>query len=274
MKKIIFFFMTAVVFSQTEAEETSEKLFNVYCGAGISENFTKSEYKMNFEVNDDNFPGGGGELKNDKNLHKVGYNLFLGIEGGEKFYWALETGANLSHAKHNKVFCGNESKEGGSDTVNPVTNLNITHGNEYELVAKFGGNFHSWRGYGIAGIGVKKVGVRYDYYPNDAFWNPDGSAERSEYGMYEDYPARESKTRCGFVIGAGIEKKVSDKFSVGLEYKYKAYKKLSFERDFRDIPEMKGWGAGAAERQGDLSPRKYKVSAGAHSIALRVSIHF
>ncbi len=268
MKKFIIG-STVASFFTTNAIDNN---IGVYGGFGLSATFTTSEYDMNFSVNHGNTGPGAGGVVNQKfsGRKKLGYNIFLGMSGGEIYYYAFELGANLHRLKMDKNFPDYEAKEMGIDAGHGMgnphgalhTNLKCDYGNEFNLALKFGKrlstkSFGQMIVYGILGLSTRDLKVKYDYYVNNfPAWE----------GIFSQYGHHFSKRLWAFTPGIGAEFKICNNCSLGIEYRYKFYPSSSSSRDLQNAPTVIGMVRGDM----DTRIRSYKVKSSQNDLSLRL----
>jgi hypothetical protein len=234
-----------------------------YGGVLLGVNYSSSEYAMNFEVNKQVIPHAGGVVGHKKNnIPKLGYGVFVGLQGGQDYYYALEVGVTLHHFKLGKIFKDYESKEMGNYSRNlDATALKCTYGNEYNVSLKFGKNISgdtvkNMRVYGILGGCTRNVRLEYDY-----FYHPMYTTGR----YWKFYPRNFRKQIYGIAIGLGAESKICDKCSLGIEYKHTFYSNINKNFDLQSA----GLIDGASRGDYDVSERNYKLKSDQNSISLR-----
>ncbi|MDR3179360.1 MAG: outer membrane beta-barrel protein [Holosporaceae bacterium] len=251
MKKIIATVICFVSVFFSNAEESSGKT-GIYCGISLDGTWTSSEYQMNFTVNTANFEGCGGVVKyKEENATKFGGGIFLGCGGGNDFYCAAEVGILFNNFALKKTFSEYEALEIDikDREENPNTFLKCSYGNEYQAALKLGKVFtpdesREIKIYGILGVATRKASVQYDY----------AKSANSRPHSFE-------KNIHSFVPGIGMEVKLQEHCSLGVEYKYKAYQDSKSTHNFVN-PDDDG--------DFDLEPRHYSLKTKQHNVSLRL----
>lgn len=242
---------------------------SVYCGFGPSAMFMTSEFNMDFEVNQNNTGDetGGRVHQKFNGKSKIGADIFLGVSGGACCYYAAEIGATLNKHNLTKEFSDYEAKEFGHgiyDRTGAIhTRLENKYGNEYSFVLKLGRRFpkKALALYGILGASIRSLNTRYDYMADNLV-----DADLSGFAPY--YSHHYKKNINALILGAGLEKKISNRFSWSVEYKHKFAKNARSSKDLRDVPPIVYPGVLAA---GDLdtSVRNYNVKTSQNMLSLR-----
>lgn len=265
MKKFI---LGCFIASYSIVNATDSNNIGIYGGFGLSATFTTSEYNMNFSTNINNAGSDTGGPVNQKfsGRKKLGYNIFLGMSGGENYYYAFELGANLHRLKLNKDLSDYEAKEMGVGVLDPYgalhTKLRCDYGNEFNLALKFGKrlstkSFGQMIVYGILGLSTRDLKVQYDYYVNNfPLWEE----------IFSQYSHHFSKRLWAFTPGIGAEFKIYKNCSLGIEYKYKFYPNSSSSKDLQDAPIATGMLRGDM----DIGARSYKVKSSQNVLSLRL----
>lgn len=268
MKKFI---LGCFIASYSIVNATDSNNIGIYGGFGLSATFTTSEYNMNFSTNINNAgPDTGGSVNRKfSGRNKVGYNLFLGMSGGENYYYAFELGANLHRLKLNKDLSDYEAREIGFGIAVPDlhgalhTNLKCDYGNEFNFALKFGKrlstkSFGEMAVYGILGLSTRDLKVKYDYYVDNFNGNEP---------IVSQYPHHFSKRLWAFTPGIGAEFTICNNCSLGIEYKYKFYPSSSSYKDLQDAPVIATLGQ---RGDMDIGIRSYKVKSSQNDLSLRL----
>ncbi|MDR1982603.1 MAG: hypothetical protein LBQ08_02280 [Holosporaceae bacterium] len=259
MKKMIIGSLVVSAFCVCANEEPTNET-HVYGGVSLEGISSSSEYKMDFEVNQNNIAGGGGVVAHKRTgIIRPGYGIFLGLGGGDDYYFALETGVVFHHFKLRKWFNGYEALEVARNhrTADINTSLICDYGHEYSISLKLGKILDSvkkTRVYGILGTAVREVSVQYDYYYPVL------------HNINVTYPHGYNKRIWALVPGVGIESELSKNCSWGVEYKYKFYQSADITRDYVNAIVRNGGNRGDA----DIRPRNYKVKTRQHNLSFRI----
>jgi len=249
---------------QTSENVAQSQNIGFYGGIGLNTSWTKSDFGMHLNVNQDYFPYAGGYAGAKKTINKIGYNLFLGLDYNFNSNWfvAGEFDLNLNHAKHGHDFMDDEGIE-----IDPrqgdgkrISYVNVCHGNELGLSAKVGRHFDDCDLYGILGIATKQVGITYSF-------------DDSNVNVYKDFSTNFKKRIYSFVAGAGVSKKISKHISCAMEYKYKIYGNANKSVDLVEpTKEVLGPNGAGGFLEHDIGPRNFKVKTDKHEISLRFII--
>lgn len=213
------------LFSNTSSETDemtlpkSESATHLYGGIGLTASSTNSDFKMDYEINKDNFPEAIPHLQHkESSLKKIGASIVTGIKVGlnRNFFLAVEGNYTCGTKKHWHTFTQSEDIEFGDidgvETQN-ISCIDIKYKDEIGAFLKCGTTFRPYEFYGIFGVSAQKAEVRYDLDPNAD-------------GVNQSYSDGFSQRVCGPVIGAGMAVEITDNISCALEYKYKKYNRI------------------------------------------------
>lgn len=259
MKKIVLIALVSCLSVQAE-EVTSSNGLKFYAGASVVGSWTSSDFKMDYEVNKDNFPNAESGIKHKENsIGRVGAGFAAGIKKkfGNNWFVGGELGYTLSRAKHCHNFTADEDQESDlpEDRNNIVSHANVRHGDEWALSLKFGKDCCSYDVYGILGVTTKNIEIEYSI-DADGYW--------VEHG--DGFDISKKKRAWGAVFGVGGSKKINDRISCSLEYRYKVYNSAKKSVDCRALAE-KAFG----NLPHDSSDRNFKVKSDKHELSLGVT---
>lgn len=256
MKKIVLIALVSCLSVQAE-EVTSSNGLKFYAGASVVGSWTSSDFKMDYEVNKDIFSYAKPWAKHkESSIGRVGAGFAAGIKKkfGNNYFIGGELGYTLSRAKHGRDFFEADDTEfdavGDTDRV---SRIEIRHGDEWSLSIKFGKEIDSYDVYGILGTTTKRVDIGYSLDGS----NPDVTGE--------GFGINPKKRVWGAVFGLGGSKKINDRISCSLEYRYKVYNSAKNSVDCRDLTE-KAYGG-----THDISDRNFKVKSDKHELSLGVT---
>ena len=262
MKKIVLIALVSCLSVQAEEIASSNGL-KFYAGASAVGSWTSSDFKMDYEVDKDNFPNAQPWAKHKENsIGRVGAGFAAGIKKkfGNTWFVGGELGYTLSRAKHHHDFLVGEDIEidnhGGHEN-DVISRVNIRHGDEWALSLKLGKDCCSYDVYGILGVTTKNIEIEYSV-DADTYWvtRDDG------------FDVSKKKRAWGAVFGLGGSKKITNKISCSLEYRYKMYNSAKKSVDCRALAE-KAFGNGVH----DTSDRNFKVKSDKHELSLGVTFN-
>ncbi len=264
MKKILLVALVTGLSAQVEAASNG---VNFYAGVSAVGSCTSSDFNMDYEVNDGTpgFPNAKPWAKHkESSIGRVGAGFAVGVkkkfENG--FFVGGEFDYTLSRATHHHDFTYREDQE--DSILNPddskwdgtISQINVKHGDELSLSLKFGKDCNSFDIYGIVGVTTKDVDIEYSL-EKDTEWTV------RDTGF--DVSAKERAW--GAVFGVGGSKKITDKISCFLEYKYKLYNSAKKDVDCRAESEE------AFDDPHDKSDRHFKVKSDKHEISFGITFN-
>ena len=265
MKK--FWLIALVACGSVQAEEAaSSNSVNFYAGASVASSWTSSDFKMDYEVNKTDVTGfpKAKPWANHKesSIGRVGAGFAVGVKKKfeNDFFGGGEFNYTLSRAKHHHDFTFEEDQE---DEIAPgknydiISRINVKHKDELSLALKFGKDCNSFDLYGIVGVTTKDVEIEYSVEA-DTDW--------TERNTGFDVSAK--KRAWGAVFGLGGSKKITDKISYSLEYKYKLYNSAKKDVDCC-AKSMEAF----FNREHDKSDRHFKVKSDKHEISLGIKFN-
>lgn len=261
MKKIVLIALVSCLSVQAEENASSNGL-KFYAGASAVGSWTSSDFKMDYEVNKVDFPNAEPYAKHKENsIGRVGAGFAAGIKKKFSNNWFVggELGYTLSRAKHHHDFLVGEDIE--IDNLNGhendvISRVNIRHGDEWALSLKFGKDCCSYDVYGILGVTTKNIEIEYSLDANTYWVNRDNG-----------FDVPEKKRAWGAVFGLGGSKKINNRISCSLEYRYKMYNSAKKSVDCRALAEK------AFEEPHDTSDRNFKVKSDKHELSLGVTFN-
>ena len=258
MKKVVLIALIPCLSVQAE-EVVSSNGVSFYAGASMVSSWTSSDFKMDYTV--DNFF----DIKNPGSNHKknsigrVGVEFAAGVKKKFSNDWFVGSELNytLSRATHDHDFNEIEAGETPEDTADTdrISFIQIKHGDEIGISFKFGKEFKCYEVYGILGATTKQVKIKYGL---------DGTNALITGNAFEINP---KKRVWGAVFGLGGSKKITDKISCSLEYKYKLYNSAKKSIDCR------GASSDAFGADHDTSDRNFKVKSDKHELSLGVTFN-
>lgn len=262
MKKIVLIALVSCLSVQAEENASSNGL-KFYAGASAVGSWTSSDFKMDYEINKDNFPNAQPWAKHKENsIGRVGAGFAAGIKKKFSNNWFIggELNYTLSRAKHHHDFVGTEDVE--TDDIfrnhenDVISRVNVRHGDEWGLSLKFGKDCCSYDVYGILGLTTKNIEIEYSVDP-DTYWvdHDDG------------FDTSKKKRAWGAVFGLGGSKKINNRISCSLEYRYKMYSSAKKSVDCRAEAEK------AFVYPHDTSDRNFKVKSDKHELSLGVTFN-
>lgn len=263
MKKVLLIALVACSSVQAEQVASSNSV-NFYAGASVAGSWTSSDFNMDYEVNTDYFSEAKPWAKHkESSIGRVGAGFHAGIKKkfNNNLFVAGEFGYTLSRAKHHHDFTDEEDTE--IDTIgSSMSYINVKHGDELALALKFGKNCNSFDFYGIVGVTTKDVEIEYAA-SKDSSWVTEN----------DQFSVSTKKRAWGAVFGVGGSKKINDKISCFLEYKYKLYnsakKDVNCQAQTRDA-----WGTPTdPDDYHDKSDRHFKVKSDKHEISLGITFN-
>lgn len=261
MKKVLLIALVACSSVQAEQVASSNSV-NFYAGASVAGSWTSSDFNMDYEVNKDNSPTAKPWAKHkESSIGRVGAGFHAGIKKkfNNNLFVAGEFGYTLSRAKHHHDFTYAEDYEleiQGVDPDNKVSYINVKHGDELSLALKFGRDCKSFDVYGIVGVTTKDVNIEYAFDKDGAWGTPN-----------DEFDVSTKKRAWGAVFGLGGSKKITDKISCSLEYKYKLYNSAKKDVDCKAATEE------AFGSPHDKSDRHFKVKSDKHEISLGITFN-
>lgn len=260
MKKIVLIALVSCLSVQAEENASSNGL-KFYAGASAVGSWTCSDFKMDYEVNKVDFPNAEPYAKHKENsIGRVGAGFAAGIKKKFSNNWFVggELGYTLSRAKHHHDFLGSEDVESQDDldiyANDIISRVNVRHGDEWTLSLKFGKDFHSYDVYGILGVTTKNIEIEYSV-DADTHW-----VDRDD-----GFDVSKKKRAWGAVFGLGGSRKINDRISCSLEYRYKMYNSAKKSVDCRALAEK------AFLVEHDISDRNFKVKSDKHELSLGVT---
>lgn len=261
MKKVLLIALVACSSVQAEQVASSNSV-NFYAGASVAGSWTSSDFNMDYEVDPN---GAYNDAKThvtnkDNSIGRVGAGFHAGIKKKFKNNWFIagEFGYTLSRAKHHHDFTYAEDYESanqGADLDDMVSYINVKHGDELALALKFGKDCNSFDIYGIVGVTTKDVNIEYAFDKNGIWGTPD-----------DEFDVSTKERAWGAVLGLGGSKKINDRISCSLEYKYKLYNSAKKDVDCRTKVEQVFVGH-------DTSDRHFKVKSDKHEISLGITFN-
>ncbi len=260
MKKIVLIALVSCLSVQAEEIASSNGL-KFYAGASAVGSWTSSDFKMDYEVDKDNFPNAQPWAKHKENsIGRVGAGFAAGIKKKFSNNWFVggELNYTLSRAKHHHNFTAAEDMESDlpeNESV-LVSHADIRHGDEWALSLKFGKDWNSYDVYGILGVTTKNIEIGYSI-DADGNWVDHG----------DGFDVSKKKRAWGAVFGLGGSKKITNRVSCSLEYRYKVYNSAKKSIDCRALTEK------AFAAQHDTSDRNFKVKSDKHELSLGVTFN-
>ena len=218
---------------------------------------------MDYEVNKVDFSNAEPYAKHKENsIGRVGAGFAAGIKKKFSNNWFVggELGYTLSRAKHHHDFVGTEDVE--TDQVfrnhenDVISRVNVRHGDEWGLSLKFGKDCCSYNVYGILGVTTKNIEIEYSVDADTHWVNRD-----------DGFDVSEKKRAWGAVFGLGGSKKINNRISCSLEYRYKVYNSAKKSVDCRAEAEK------AFVYPHDTSDRNFKVKSDKHELSLGVTFN-
>jgi len=262
MKKVLMVAFVSGLSAQVEADSSG---VNFYAGVSAVGSWTSSDFKMDYEVNK------SGTFANavphayhkDNSIGRVGAGFAVGVkkkfENG--FFVGGEFDYTLSRAKHHLGFTYEEDYESPTSGAQPgdtVSYINVKHGDELALAFKFGKDCKSCDFYGIVGVTTKNVDIEYAF-DEDGIW---GTPDDDEFDV-------STKERAwGAVFGLGGSKKINDRISLSLEYRYKLY---GSAKDDVDCKAKSCTAFNGTDH--DTSDRHFKVKSDKHEVSLGITVN-
>ena len=262
MKKIVLIALVSCLSVQAEENASSNGL-KFYAGASAVGSWTSSDFKMDYEVNKVDFSNAEPYAKHKENsIGRVGAGFAAGIKKKFSNNWFVggELGYTLSRAKHHHDFVGTEDVE--TDQVfrnhenDVISRVNVRHGDEWGLSLKFGKDCCSYNVYGILGVTTKNIEIEYSVDADTHWVNRD-----------DGFDVSEKKRAWGAVFGLGGSKKINNRISCSLEYRYKVYNSAKKSVDCRAEAEK------AFVYPHDTSDRNFKVKSDKHELSLGVTFN-
>ena len=268
MKKILLVALVSGLSAQVEADSSG---VNFYAGVSAVGSWTSSDFKMDYEVDTTS----SATFKNavphayhkDNSIGRAGAGFTIGVKKKfeNNFFVGGEFGYTLSHAKHHHDFTYLEDIEADPTTITPggektgiISRINVKHGDELALALKFGKDCKSCGIYGIVGVTTKNVEIGYSV-DGDTDWT----------NLKDDkFSVSEKERAWGAVLGLGGSKKINDRISCSLEYRYKTYG--SAEKDVDCRAESK---KAFANNEHDISDRHFKVKSDKHEVSLGITVN-
>jgi hypothetical protein len=244
-----------------QAEEiTSSGGIDFYAGVAFVGSWTSSDFKMDYTIDKYNFRDTKPWANHKENsIGRVGMGLTAGIKKRFENDWFIGGELNyiMSKAKHHHNFLESDDIEfkGIENTDRVISYAEIRHGDEWALSLKFGKNYKSYDVYGIFGTTTKQVEIKYGL---------DGT---NIWVVGEPFEINPKKRVWGAVFGLGGSKKINDRISCFLEYRYKVYNSAKKSVDCRDLTEE------AFNGIHDTSERNFKVKSDKHELSLGVVFH-
>lgn len=261
MKKIVLVALISCLSVQAE-EVASSSGVKFYAGASVVGSWTSSDFKMDYEINKDNFPGTEPWAKHkESSIARVGAGFAAGIKKKFENDWFVggELNYTLSRAKHHHDFVKSEDlEEANTGNENDIiSRINVRHGDELGLSLKFGKDCQTYDVYGILGVTTKNVEIEYSL-DEDGNWVIHG----------DGFDISKKKRAWGAVFGVGGSKKINERISCSFEYRYKIYNSAKKSVDCRALAEKAFGGA-----QHDTSDRNFKVKSDKHELSLGVTFN-
>lgn len=258
MRKIIL--MSAVLACSSLQADIESKPLAFYAGAGLVGSSTSSDFSMDYQVNGDHFPDARPYANHkEKHMGRIGGEVFVGVKSKCKkgWFWAAELSYGFTKNNHKHAFSELEDAEMdyAEEDPNPISNIDVKHGNEIGLVGKVGASVDVCNVYGILGVTTKEVEMKY--------WT---NAHTDVRTPFETNP---KKRVYGAVFGLGVSKNVHNNVSCALEYKYKLYKNAKKDVDLR-VPTSVAF---VQNPPHDLSDRHFKVKSDKHEVSLKVAVN-
>lgn len=260
MKKIVLIALVSCLSVQAE-ETTSSNGIEFYAGASAVGSWTSSDFKMDYEVNKDNFEDAQPWAKHKENsIGRVGAGFAAGVKKKFSNNWFIggELGYTLSRAKHHHDFLGIEDVEVtdalGIHANDIISRVSVRHGDEWALSLKFGKDCCSYDVYGILGVTTKNIEIEYSVDADTVWVNRD-----------DGFDVPKKKRAWGAVFGLGGSKKINNRISCSLEYRYKVYNSAKKSVDCRALAEK------AFGEPHDTSDRNFKVKSDKHELSLGVT---
>lgn len=259
MKKIVLIALVSCLSVQAE-ETTSSNGMEFYAGASAVGSWTSSDFKMDYEINTDYFPGTQPWAKHKENsIGRVGAGFVAGIKKkfGNTWFVGGELNYTLSRAKHHHDFVTSEDQESSGGSGYVISRANIKHGDEWALSLKFGKDWNSYDVYGILGVTTKNIEIGYSI---------DADGDWVNHG--DGFDISKKKRAWGAVFGLGGSKKINNRISCSLEYRYKMYNSAKKSVDCRALAEKAFGGI-----EHDTSDRNFKVKSDKHELSLGVTFN-
>ncbi len=263
MKKILLVALVSGLSAQVEADSSG---VNFYAGVSAVGSWTSSDFKMDYDISKD-FSNVGAvphAYHKDNSIGRVGAGFAVGIKKkfGDDFFVGGEFDYTLSRAKHHHDFTYLEDIEADITPVDEktgiISRINVKHGDELAFALKFGKDCKSCGIYGIVGVTTKNVDIEYSV-DGDTDWT----------NLKDDKFSVSEKDRAwGAVLGLGGSKKINDRISCSLEYRYKLYG--SAEKDVDCRAESKKAFDG---NEHDISDRHFKVKSDKHELSLGITVN-
>lgn len=268
MKKVLLIALVACSSVQAEQVASSNSV-NFYAGASVAGSWTSSDFNMDYEPVD-NLKDIVKPYANHKesSIGRVGAGFHAGIKKKFKNNWFIagEFGYTLSRAKHHHDFTYFEDQEDDIGTVDvdkrsqTVSKTNIKHGDELSLALKFGKDCNSFDVYGILGVTTRNVEIGYSVEADTDWTSRD-----------TDFDVSKKERAWGAVFGLGGSKKITDRISCSLEYKYKLYNSAKKDVDCR--AESRKAFSPTSGNPHDISDRHFKVKSDKHEISLGITFN-
>lgn len=260
MKKVAL--LALILCCSAQAEEiASSRGIDFYVGASAVGSWTDSDFKMNYTIDENYFPNTK-PWANHKEyaISRVGAGFTAGIKKKFSNDWFVggELGYTLSRAKHHHNFTTDEDLESditGNENV-IISRANIKHGDEWALSLKLGKDYKSYEIYGILGVSTKNIDIEYSV-DADGYW--------VEHG--DGFDVSTKKRAWGAVFGLGGSKKINDRISCSLEYRYKVYNSAKKSVDCRALAEK------AFDDLHDISERNFKIKSDKHELSFGVTFN-
>lgn len=261
MKKIAL--VASILCCSVQAEEiASFGGVNFYVGGAVVGSLINSDFKMDYAV--DSYSAlsiaNPGINQKENSIGRIGMELLAGVKkifsnnwvfGGEFNYVFSRTkySRNLREIDDREI----DDIESGNDNISYI---NVRHGDEIALSLKLGKEFNGHKVYGILGATTKQVEIKYGL---------DGT---NIWVGGEPFEVNPKKRVWGAVFGLGGSRKLSNKISYFLEYKYKLYNSAKKNIDCRALTSE------AFRIDHDASDRNFKVKSDKHELSFGITFNF
>lgn len=211
------------LFSNTSSEtdgvtlQKSESATHLYGGIGLTASSVNSDFKMDYEVDEDDFLEAIPHVQHKgRSLKKIGVSIVGGIRADLSSNLFLATECNFSHGTttHWRDFTQSEDVEFGNlgkeYDSQKISHINIKHKGEIGLFLKAGTIVQSYEFYGIWGVSTKRIEIEYEL---------DSNAQDIKQAYSDCF----SRRIYAPVLGVGITKEITNNISGSFEYRYKMY---------------------------------------------------
>ncbi len=263
MKRFVLVALVPCLAAQAEDVASSNGV-NFYAGASLIGSLTSSDFKMDYEVDTDSsasfFDSVPCAKHKKSSIARVGVGINAGIKKKFNSDWFI--GSDLSYvfnrASHKHDFTMGEDLEVNDQygLDEKISYVDVKHGDEVDLSLKFGREFKCYDVYGILGITTKQIKMRFGI--------DDSNALVCDGNGFEVNP---KKRVWGAVFGLGGSRKINDRISCSLEYRYKVYSAAKKSVDCRALS------SAAFADEHDISDRNFKVKSDKHELSLGVTFN-